>query len=342
MDETGNLSPVAGLSAEPTMLDFGPVDPEKSGGLQAKAEIRIRNTGDRILVGTISVQVAWITVSPVEFRLQPGEHSVHTFTMTDLAPAVWTSHRMGSDFIALISSNGGNETIGGYYYTPQEIRHRERKKPGVRLRTLFTITGLAVLAAGSVLGVSRFLGYEDEMIRTSTAAESTSIVETDIVKSTLYAPTPTSLMAYLDDDAFNATAAAIGESLILNISAVEPTFTPWPAGKYPSAQQFLFSYYMYLNERDFDHAWWLLSESMQRACCYEGAGTPIENYRELMSDVSTYELVSAYLQANDVNPAEVRFELITHKKNGTMSDNIFTAYIIDDEMRNTLLIDEIK
>ena len=81
---------------------------------------------------------------------------------------------------------------------------------------------------------------------------------------------------------------------------------------------------------------------MQLSCCSTGAGTPIENYRSSMSEISTFELVSAYLQAENVNPAEVRFEVIYYYADGTEEDNVLTAYIIDDAERNTLLIDEIK
>ena len=53
-------------------------------------------------------------------------------------------------------------------------------------------------------------------------------------------------------------------------------------------------------------------------------------------------LVFAYLQAENVNPAEVRFQLINYNKSGTMNTSVLTALIIDDGQRNTLLIDEIK
>ena len=86
----------------------------------------------------------------------------------------------------------------------------------------------------------------------------------------------------------------------------------------------------------------MLSENMQRNCCYNGAGTPIENFRALMGDVSRYDVTQAFLQAEGVNPAEVRFVLTNYNRDGTMGNSVLTAYIIDDGQRNTLLIDEIK
>ena len=171
----------------------------------------------------------------------------------------------------------------------------------------------------------------------------TQISETMDANETAMAPTETPLFGVSDYLAFNATAAAYGESLILNISTgSQPTNTPWPSGKYPTPQQFIITYYSYLNERSYDQAWWMLSEDMQRNCCYNGSGTPIENYRALMTDISRFEVTQAFLQAENVNPAEVRYELINYNRNGTMSTSVLTALIIDDGERNTLLIDEIK
>ena len=61
-----------------------------------------------------------------------------------------------------------------------------------------------------------------------------------------------------------------------------------------------------------------------------------------MADVSRYDVTQAYLQAEGVNPAEVRYVLTNYNKNGTMGSSVLTAYVIDDGQRNTLLIDEIK
>ncbi len=337
-------APRAELFVEPTVLDFGEIKNAAEIKNAGQAVLTVTNHGDRVLVGQFNVQVGWIEVHPETFRLNPGESSSHVFSITKLTPTVWTTHRLGSDFIALITSNGGSAAIGGYYYSPIEETRKEASKHAIRKDTLYVILALIMLAAGLILGSRLTLRHEDQLLQTrQIAAIYTEAVETLDARATEAAPTNTPLFGVSDPDEFNAIAAAYGASLISNISSdSEPTNTPWPSGKYPSAQQFLFTYYTYLNDKDYDSAWWLLSESMQLSCCSTGAGTPIENYRSSMSEISSFNLVSAYLQAENVNPAEVRFEVIYYYADGTEEDNVLTAYIIDDAERNTLLIDEIK
>ena len=203
---------------------------------------------------------------------------------------------------------------------------------------------LALLVLGLVVGSHLTLQHEDRMLQTRQAAEVyEKMTEAFHAEETALAPTETPLFGVTDMLAFNATAAAYGESMILNISSSnQPTNTPWPSGKYPTPQQFVITYYSYLNQGSFDQAWWMLSENMQRNCCYNGPATPIENFRGLMADISRYEVTQAYLQAENVNPAEVRYQIITYNKNGTMNTGVLTAVIIDDGQRNSLLIDEIK
>lgn len=337
-------TPQAVLSVSPTMLDFGVIDEQELSEGHGQATLTVTNTGERVLVGRITVQVAWIGIDPPEFRLDPGGSSQHTFSMTRTSPAVWTTHRLGSDFIALINSNGGSETIGGYYYTSPALVNKQTKKNPIKIWIwLFVLAALA-LTAGIVMGVSTYLERTDIRQKTDQVAKiQTDIVETYYANETASAPTSTSALGLAgNDESVNETAAAIGRAMISDISGNQPTNTPWPSGKYPSPQQFLISYYSYLNDKDFDTAWWMLSENMQQTCCYSGAGTPIENYRSLMSGISSFEVTSAYLQAEGVNPAEIRFEVVYHNTDGTMDDYFYTAYIIDSASMNTLLIDEIK
>ena len=336
--------PQARLRYEPEQLDFGELNNAREIKSRGQAVLTIYNDGDRVLSGQINIQVGWVDVTPKTFRLNPGESSAHIFSIIKLSPTVWTTHQLGSDFIALITSNGGAGTVGGYYFSPMEETRKQAVAHPVLKATLITILVFVVIVAGFVLGVNRTLKREDAVLQTEMAALAhTQIVETMDANETAMAPTETPLFGVTDMLAFNATASAYGEALILNISSgSQPTNTPWPAGKYPTPQQFIITYYSYLNDRSFDSAWWMLSENMQVNCCYNGAGTPIENYRAMLGDVSRYEVTQAYLQAEDVNPAEVRYVLNTYYRNGTMSNSVLTAMIIDDGQRNTLLIDEIK
>lgn len=337
-------APQARLIIEPDVLDFGEINNAAEIKNRGQAVLTVTNDGDRVLVGQINIQVGWIEVIPETFRLNPGESSSHIFSIIKLTPTVWTTHRLGSDFIALVTSNGGSATVGGYYFSPIDETRKQAAAHPIRRNTLLFLAAATFLILGFVIGSHFVLQHEDHLRLTEQVAQvNTLAAETESAEMTAMAPTETPLFGVSDYLAFNATAAAYGESLILNIATGnEPTNTPWPSGKYPTPQQFIITYYSYLNERNFDRAWWMLSENMQRNCCYNGSGTPIENFRSLMADISRYEVTQAYLQAENVNPAEVRFQLINYNRSGTMNTSILTAYIIDDGERNTLLIDEIK
>ncbi len=337
-------APQARVKSEPDVLDFGEINNASEIKSRGQAVLTITNEGERVLVGQINIQVGWIEVTPKNFRLNPGESSSHIFSIIKLTPTVWTTHRLGSDFIALITSNGGSGTIGGYYFSPIEETRKQAAARPIYRNTLLVLALFVLLALGFIIGSRLTLQHEEGIIENRRAAEArTEIALTMDANETAMAPTETPLFGVTDYLAFNATAAAYGESLILNISSgSQATNTPWPSTKYPTPQQFIITYYTYLNDRDFDRAWWMLSEDMQRNCCYNGPGTPIENYRSLMTDISRYEVTQAYLQAENVNPAEVRFELINYNRNGTMNTSVLTALIIDDGERNTLLIDAIK
>ena len=340
---TGHV-PAAQLSFEPNLLDFGELNNAREIKDRGQAVLTITNEGDRVLVGQINIQVGWVDVTPKSFRLNPGESSVHVFSIIKLSPTVWTTHRLGSDFIALITSNGGSGTVGGYYFSPIEETRKQAVAHPIWKNTFLILGVLVFLVLGIIYASNMMLQKVDRVLQTQQAAVGLEQVrETMDANETAMAPTETPLFGVTDYLAFNATAAAYGESLILNISSgSQPTNTPWPAGKYPTPQQFIITYYSYLNERSFDQAWWMLSENMQRNCCYNGNGTPIENYRALMADISRFEVSQAFLQAENVNPAEVRYQLINYNKDGTMNNSVLTALIIDDGQRNTLLIDEIK
>ncbi len=342
--ENEEKTPRAILDVTPQMLDFGVLNIRKPQPGQGEALVSIRNDGTRVMTGIIALQVAWVESDIHEFRLNPGESLDVTFRVTKHMPAVWTTNRYGSDFIALISGNGGAVSIGGYYFLTDEDSKRSQRTHTISGRFLLNI----LLSVFSVLlliaGTDMFLKRETGVRQTETVFMiHTEAAETMEAALTAQVPTPTNSIADpADMIAFNATAAAIGASMISNINGgAEPTMTPWPADKYPSPQQFLFSYYMLLNDHNYEEAWWLLSESFQQTY-YSGADTPMNNYIADVSQVRLYELASAYLQAEDVNPAEVRMNLIMYMNDGQMSDKILTVYIIDDPERNTLLINEIK
>ncbi|HPB41066.1 MAG TPA: hypothetical protein PLD39_09400, partial [Flexilinea sp.] len=56
------------LSVSQKTLDFGLVSAGEPAEGHGIAKLTITNDGDRILVGRIAIQVAWVTVDPPDFR----------------------------------------------------------------------------------------------------------------------------------------------------------------------------------------------------------------------------------------------------------------------------------
>ncbi len=201
--------PSARLYFEPDVLDFGELNNVREIKERGQAVLTIENRGERVLVGQINVQVGWIEVTPKSFRLNPGESSVHVFSIIKLSPTVWTTHRLGSDFIALINSNGGSGTIGGYYFSPIEETRKQAAAHPIRNRTFLILGLIFVLVLGILAGSGLVLRNEDQAMQTQQAAvEMEQIRSTMDARETAMAPTETPLFGVSDYLAFNATAAA--------------------------------------------------------------------------------------------------------------------------------------
>ena len=205
--------PAARLKFEPSVLDFGEIVNAREIKDRGQSILTITNEGDRVLAGQINIQVGWVDVVPKEFRLNPGESSFHVFSIIKLSPTVWTAHRLGSDFIALITSNGGAGTVGGYYFSPIEETRKQAVAHPIQRKTFFLIAAFIILFLGIILGSRLTLQQEDFFLKTQQAAAAfTQVVETMDAKETAMAPTETPLFGVSDYLAFNATAAAYGIS----------------------------------------------------------------------------------------------------------------------------------
>ena len=318
-------------------LDFGLVSAGEPSDGHGIAKLTITNEGERILVGRIAIQVAWTTVYPPDFRLNPGESSEHIFTVRHNTQISWSTHRMGSDFIALINSNGGSETIGGYYFSDPNIREMPAKKP-IRRWLVLTIPVLLILTAVLIFWISnqnnevaaqqKTAGSEQfytEIARTYFADIDQNIGDS----SADAADTPESLTAAMDETAPETPVPSL-------------TFTPWVVADYPNVEDFIRSYYLNLDEQNYETAWWMLSEKEQQACCYTGEDTPMTVYTNFWDTVDSVDVNYAYLQENNVNPAEVNVSLTYHYVDGTTEDVENRFSIITDEMKNSLMIDEIR
>jgi hypothetical protein len=324
------------MLVSPKTLDFGLVSNATPSEGRGAALMTITNEGDRILVGRISIQVGWVSVFPPDFRLNPGESSDHTFTVRHNSQMSWTSHRMGSDFIALINSNGGSETVGGYYYADQT--QQPVQKAPIR-RWLWGLIPLLLLIAGGILFLIR---NQNQQIISQAETQNLDTLYTQIAE-TYYAE-----MAN-NPTQFNAPTAT-QLTIDINFSGLEQpqlpeptlTSTPWNPADYPNPETFLRSFYETLMNRDYDTAWWMMSEKMQLACCSGREIPPQSFFRSKWDKVDSVDIDYAFLQQLNVNPIEFNVALRYHYKDGTTEDTVNRVYIISDASRGKLLIDQIR
>ena len=256
------------LAISPASLDFGLVNyAEEAAEGHGIARLTIRNDGDRMLVGRIAIQVSWVTAYPPDFRLNPGESSDHLFTVRRVNQLTWNSgHKLGSDFIALINSNGGSETIGGYYYIDNAETVKKRAPLSPRI---FAFLALGLLLTAAVL---YFVFWQDRKITETRTTEQVSAFYTQIaetIHADIAAQLPTATRTIVVPAAALATPARPGAS-----DSAAPVFTPWIPGDYPNPEDFVRSYYATIAEGRLSDAWWMMSEKSQIACCYNKGGQP--------------------------------------------------------------------
>ena len=329
--------PQAQLVISTRTLDFGILTKDEPSEGHGIATLIIANEGEKTLVGRIALQVAWVSVTPPDFRINPGESSEHVFRIRTNAESSWTTHKLGSNFIALINSNGGSETIGGFYYSDPS-RNKPKKNP-IKLWTILSIPIALVMIAGMIYFLSNAAKASKVHTKLTSIAQTYTQAAQTYMASIAAETTLLPVSAVIDE-------TKTGEAPLLEPSATssiqQPTYTPWPVASFPNVEEFIRSYYSALQNDEYEKAWWMLSEKMQIACCYQGGTLPFDIYTAYWKTVDYVEVVYAYLQAYDVNPAEVNVALIYHNADGTSEEAYNTFYIIADAVRNTLLIDEIK
>ncbi len=187
----------------------------------------------------------------------------------------WTTHRLGSEFIALINSNGGSETIGGFYFSDTETK-KPKKLP---FRTwLAVLIPVLILIAGALLLLLRQQNTVSHTAQHTSNADQlyTHIAETYFFGLTLTPPVVTESQTM--ENTVNPLEVATADGN--QPPAATMTFTPWVVSEYPSVEEFIRLYYDRLALQDFDNAWLMLSEKMQMACCYTGSGAPKDIFRE--------------------------------------------------------------
>lgn len=324
------------LAISPASLDFGLVNyAEEAAEGHGIARLTIRNDGDRMLVGRIAIQVSWVTAYPPDFRLNPGESSDHLFTVRRVNQLTWNSgHKLGSDFIALINSNGGSETIGGYYYIDNAETVKKRAPLSPRI---FAFLALGLLLTAAVL---YFVFWQDRKITETRTTEQVSAFYTQIaetIHADIAAQLPTPTRTIVVPAAALATPARPGAS-----DSAAPVFTPWIPGDYPNPEDFVRSYYATIAEGRLSDAWWMMSEKSQIACCYNKGGNPADYFAANWAGISELTVNYVFLQTENQNPAVLNAEITFKNEDGTSGQSDLQIEVIASSQQGTLLIDSIK
>ena len=333
--DTQAIKPV--LSVQPDNLDFAQINPKILVDIPPQT-IMIKNSGGGVLAGDIIPQVEWINVVPSSFKLLSSEHSQHTVRVLLAPPQYWTKKFHHFDQILLVTSNAGQQTIPGQYFV---INNRDllpilsRKKIWISLMAFLLMT---FLFGGSALFLKIQATRENTLSRPMILTIGAETIHAGLTES----PYPTNTIYLNLTQLFEST-----EQLLPTNPSQETTpppmvtFTPWPRDRFPSAENLLFSYYGFINNRDYVQAWSMLSEYFHQNCCNEGLIQPFEIYKAWWEKVQRVEIVSGQVIQPDQNPLEIRIRLKYFLKDGGVAEDEYIYGIISDALTNRLLINEV-
>ncbi|MEJ5203016.1 MAG: hypothetical protein WHV66_12355 [Anaerolineales bacterium] len=314
-------------------LDFGIFNPALEASELPTAQLAITNTGTGTLAGRIIPQVSWVKVSPTNFRLNSGESSQHTVHLEPQTPSSWQTKPYYVDFLLLINSNAGTKIVAGTYQV-----QIQKQSQGGSFTWIWVVIPLFILIASIVFVFSQISSSSpDHFITQSVQMLYTQGAATVLAKLTLTPPFPGIRLAQTP-----SPVAIITLSSLETIPQATPTLTPWQRDAYPNPEQFIRDYYNALNNRKYERAWTMLSPKFQSSCCSIAGNDPFVVYSNWWNTIEKVEVLTAYLQDWNANPAPVYVTLryVTRKGNVLETFNVF--YLIADPVRKTLLIDQVK
>ncbi|NPV84865.1 MAG: hypothetical protein HPY45_02495 [Anaerolineae bacterium] len=322
------------IQIEPYFLDFGKFDPNAPLTQLPSVQLKITNAGEDILTGQLLSRMSWLIISPVKFTCEQGATSTHSIQLSTGTPTPLNLKKYSYSDLVLISTNHGDFSIGGSF----EIGSM---KPGEQVSLPWKYILLPVLL---VIVIAALL-YVLVVPRKPAPSQTTQIdllytygAETVIVGLThtsLAQPTLTSTSAF-------AVKAPFDTLSLSPIPDKTATFTPFPPYEYPNPEQFVYEYYDALNKRDYEKAWSMLSIHFQRNCCEVGGNDPFIVYKSWWSRVEKVEVLSAYLQEYNANPARLNVALRYTYKDGKVTESLNIFWLIADSSRRTLLIYEVR
>lgn len=336
MDSEERTEPQPVLAASPQHLQFGDYNTEKIFEVLPSAILTISNSGGDILAGRISPQVSWIHVDPPNFSCQTGETSEHRVTLTPETPHTWQDRLYSYDYLLLINSNGGSFFIGASYTAKGQPIKPAKNKTNVKWLAIpiLAVFLVAVLTALLILVLPRDKKQPPVPEILYTHGAETVIAE--LTRTAAIRPLPRLTEQLLVHDFAEKEVSQPLEE----ISAM--TLTPWIRTQYPNPEKFIKDYYREINNRNYERAWSMLTDKFQQSCCSVAGNDPFQVYKNWWNTIREVEVITAYLQAYDTNPAEVYITLRYHTQKGETSE-VFNIYrLVTDPVKDDLKIDEVR
>ena len=322
------------LDVSPTSLDFGIFNPELPLTEQPSIQLEITNTGGGILIGRVIPQYSWLIVSPVEFRIGPGQSSQHIVRLSTGAPRGQIKREFNYTCLIILSANGGTVSLRGSYLStqPQQAPSIIPAWSWFLMSFLVLLIFVFILFKDMIAGWANGPPQPDGVSALYTQGAATVLAQ---LTTTTNRPKPP------QTDTPEPPLFSSAKGIETPTSNLTPTYTPWPRTKY-NVEQFISEYYATLNSQDYQHAWGMLSKNFQETCCKVGGNDPFVVYTGWWTVMNRVDVVSAYLQAWDKNPSIVYVSLHYIYKNGKTADLFQEFSLIVDAERNTLLIDQVK
>ena len=323
------------LEVQPESIDFGSFHPDTPLTEQPAIEITITNTGTGILQGRLVPAVSWLIPQPIAFFCKAGETSRHRIHLSTGAPIDPYRQEYSFEEILLVTSNVGEYWFScSYQKSARSIVTNRSTVPWLLIPAI-----LFAIAAAIFFFASRSPG--NGTITDPQAREDRIYTE---AASTLYAGlTATAIFA---PPAVQGTQASFVISLPTQAvtSEFDPTatFTPWPQQDFPNPEQFIRDYYQAVDQGDYEKSWEMLSTGFQETCCQVAGNDPFVVYTHFWDNVDQVDVVSAYLQDWNTNPAEVYVSFLYKHSRGDTFEEFHVFYLITNPQGNNLLIDQVQ
>lgn len=335
------------LSASPTYLDFGIFDPENPAPDHGAIAITISNTGGGVLAGRINPQVVWVGVTPLTFRLASGESSTHWVKLKSTAPKSWKPQRFSADFLCLINSNGGSSLIGGVFIAAPGTG-KKAHPPQKAGRIWIAIPALVLLFVAGLVAAGIWLRPGSIRVSPAVATRDAIFTQGAMTVMAQYTIPPTStllpqMLSQSTPQPFPMDSMPVSlSSASPNPQFAEPTFTPWPRSQLPNPEQFIRDYYSTINYENYEKSWAMLSPRFQQTCCAQAGNEPFVVYSSWWKTMKRVDVLSAYLQEWDTNPAVVNVALRYQTRDERTLDTVNVFMLIVSPDGRSLVIDEVK